>query len=85
MAKILNRGWVKGQLAIECASQNIKGAMGDRNRTNEPKLSDEHRVSVLMEAHCIFYLGRLEETRSKLNEAKAYYIDAMQIFQVEGK
>ena len=33
-----------------------------------------------------FYLGRLEETRSKLNEAKVYYIDhAMKIFQVEGK
>jgi len=52
-------------------------------RNNE--LSDEIKDSVLMEAHCVFYLGRVEETRSKYSEAKAYYLDAMRLFQIEGK
>ena len=55
------------------------------SRTNEPKSCDEHWDSVLMEAHCMFYLGRLKETRSKLKEAKVYYTDAVRLFQVEGK
>jgi tetratricopeptide (TPR) repeat protein len=54
-------------------------------RTNEPKSCDEHMDSLLMEAHCMFYLGRLEETRSNLEEAKVYYMDAVRLFQVEGK
>ena len=54
------------------------------SRTNEPTSCDE-MDSRLMEAHCMFYLGRLEETRSKLEDAKVYYMDAVRLFQVEGK
>lgn len=38
-----------------------------------------------MEAHCLFYLGRVEHCRSKHDEAKSHHIDALRFFQKEGK
>ena len=43
-----------------------------------------------MEALCHFYLGRVEETKSELallghDQAKSHYIDALRLFQTEGK
>lgn len=49
------------------------------------KSSDEYRDSILMEAHCLFYLGRVEEIRSNHDEAKSHLIDALRLFQTEGK
>ena len=52
---------------------------------DDSKLSVERKDSILMEAHCMFYLGRVEEIRSKFDEAKSHYNDALQHFQAEGK
>ena len=56
------------------------------SRTNDgSKPPNEYSDSILMEAHCLFYLGCVEESRSKYEGAKSHYIDALRLFQAEGK
>lgn len=52
---------------------------------NVSKLSTDQKDSLLMEAHCLFNLGRVEETLSKYDKAKTHYNEALQLFQTEGK
>ena len=52
---------------------------------DDSKLSNEQKDSILMEAHCLFYLGRVEETRSKYDEARSHYDNALTLFRSEGK
>ena len=58
-----------------------------------PRLSGELKDSILMKALCHFYLGRVEQTKSEMgifecsdyDRAKSHYIDALRLFQAEGK
>jgi tetratricopeptide (TPR) repeat protein len=74
----------KAFTALTSALQ-IRKSLSTTLACRNSELSDEINDSVLMEAHCIFYLGRVEETRSNFSEAKAFYVDAMRLFQIEGQ
>ncbi|KAL7554545.1 hypothetical protein ACHAWF_018004, partial [Thalassiosira exigua] len=47
--------------------------------------SDEYHDRVLMEALCLFYLGRVGQVCSKFGLARSHLVDALKLFQAEGK